>query len=35
MKRQPFALPYAGIHKEADLSGNYASAAPVEPAVGD
>jgi hypothetical protein len=35
MKRQPFALPYAGIHQEADLSGNYASAAPVEPAVGD
>jgi hypothetical protein len=35
MKRQPFALPYAGIHQEADLSANHASAAPVEPAVGD
>jgi hypothetical protein len=35
MKRQPFALPYAGIHKEADLGANHAAAAPVEPAVGD
>jgi hypothetical protein len=35
MKRQPFALPYAGIHQEADLSANHAAAAPVEPAVGD
>jgi hypothetical protein len=35
MKRQPFALPYAGIQPFADLSGNYASAAPVEPTVGD
>jgi hypothetical protein len=35
MKRQPFALPYAGIQPFADLSANHASAAPVEPTVGD
>jgi hypothetical protein len=31
----PFSLPYAGIHKEADLSANHAAASPVEPTAGD